>query len=283
MKLDQISVAMLREAVDIFVRLAFDEDSAPPPIELPAGDRVEEVLADFTDDSPAARRKDSRCFLVRIGSAEYPFMKLALQEYLLEDQFFFMVDTHDQMELKPGMRDYEAWNELKKKNRERKRRIEEAWSSASIPTLADLERITEQVSVGAPVSPQRTILIVDDEVPLADSLGTLLRRKGYRVTTTYDGRAALDELEQQRPDLIVMDYEMPRLTGMELCERLRRSRETMDIPVLLATASTLDLGQVMKLANGFLVKPYQKEILFDCIDHLIGASDGGTGSEGAPP
>ena len=225
-------------------------------------------MAEYRDGSPDSTA--CRRFVIRIGSKRYPFMKLALEEYLLEDQYFFIVDTHDQMELKPGMPDYDAWNELKRRNRELKEAIESRWAEVGLPTLGDLTRVTAEVPVGDRVPEPRKILVVDDEVPLARSLSVLLERKGYDVTTTYDGRHALDEIEKARPDLVVMDYEMPRLDGIELSTLLRDDAATRDIPILLATtASTIDLEQVMRLANGFLVKPYQKEILFDCIRHLV--------------
>ncbi len=268
MRLAEISVPMLRDAIDQFLGVAYEGADRPEAPSIDDSESIESALSGY-EDSCVGREAASRCYVIRLGSREYPFMKLALQEYLLEDQFFFMVDTHDQMELKPGMPDYDAWIDLKRRNREVKLAIEERWADAGLPTLADLKRISAEVSVGDPVEPSRKILIVDDEEPLADSLGLLLERKGYSVATSYDGRAALERLEAYKPDLIVMDYEMPRLNGIELCGLLRKSEETVDIPVLLATASTVDLQEVMKLANGFLVKPYQKEILFDCIHHLM--------------
>lgn len=270
MKLERITVPMLRQAIDSFIDVAYEGGGAPQVIDLPESGPADVALEDYLDSMGGGESSSaSRRYVIRLGSKSYPFMKLALEEYLLEDQFFFMVDTHDQMELKPGMPDYEAWNELKRANRELKLDIERRWAEQSLPTLADLEKITAEVPVGDPVETAREILIVDDEVPLAVSLAKLLERKGYRVRMTHDGRAALEALESCKPDLIVMDYEMPRLDGIELCTLLRKSKETVDIPVLLATtSSTVDLQEVMRLANGFLVKPYQKDILFDCISHL---------------
>lgn len=269
MRLERISVPMLHRAIDLFIEISYRGAGPPKPVTMPAGDSAEEALSDFKDSIEADRTTCSR-YVIRLGSTEYPFMKLAVEEYLLEDQYFFIVDTHDQMELKPGMPDYDSWNDLKRRNREIKLEIERRWADEGLPTLADLKKVTAEVPVGDRVSEPRDILIVDDEVPLAESLGALLERKGYRVTTRFDGHAALELLAHEKPDLIVMDYEMPRLDGIELCIKLRDSQDTVDIPVLLATTcSTVDLQAVMKLANGFLVKPYQKEILFDCISHLI--------------
>jgi len=269
MMLEEIDVSMLRRAMEIYVVHAYADAPRPRCAEIEPGTTVTEVIARFVDETGPDGEESSRRFALRLGNRRYPFMKIILQEYLLKNQFFLMVDTHDQMEIRPGMPDYDAWQDLRSFNRGLKSKIECAWEAASLPTLSDLKKIVEEVPVGRPVEGRDRILIVDDEKPLADSLGALLRRKGYRVETAYDGSAALDRVQESKPDLILMDYEMPRLDGIQLCHRLRAHAETEDIPVLLTTASSVDLQEVMKLANGFLVKPYQKEILFDFIDHLI--------------
>lgn len=101
----------------------------------------------------------------------------------------------------------------------------------------------------------RTILVVEDEFALLEVLALLLERDGYTVVTASDGAEALEKVQHKRPDLLITDFVMPRMTGLELCAHLRASKETAGIPVLMMSGSfagDLDGTQVV----GFLRKPF---------------------------
>ena len=81
-----------------------------------------------------------------------------------------------------------------------------------------------------------TILCADDESHILHVVSLKLRNAGYHVLTAEDGEEALQAALEHRPDLIITDYQMPFLTGLELCLELKQHPETVSIPVLMLTA-----------------------------------------------
>jgi CheY-like chemotaxis protein len=102
-----------------------------------------------------------------------------------------------------------------------------------------------------------TVLVAEDEVPLADVLTDLLEDEGYRVRCVTDGEAALKEVEAAPPDLIISDISMPRMDGVQIARRILGRRPP--IPVILMSAKRLpeQLPGVV-----FLPKPFD-------VDHLL--------------
>jgi DNA-binding response OmpR family regulator len=99
-------------------------------------------------------------------------------------------------------------------------------------------------------------LIVDDDRVLADVLAFTLRREGFQVHLAYDGEAALDRWVEERPDLIVLDVNMPRLDGFSVCQRIR---EVEDTPIILLTVrgEEDDIVHGLKLgADDYITKPF---------------------------
>lgn len=80
------------------------------------------------------------------------------------------------------------------------------------------------------------ILIVEDEESLARLIAEALKRKGYDCVTAFDGDSALDAAAELLPDLIILDVMLPRLDGFEVTRRIRESRETRHIPIIMLTA-----------------------------------------------
>ena len=82
----------------------------------------------------------------------------------------------------------------------------------------------------------KKILVADDEVHILHVVSLKLRNAGYDVITAQDGREALELAQVEKPDLIITDYQMPHLSGLELCRRLKRIPATQNIPALMLTA-----------------------------------------------
>jgi len=100
------------------------------------------------------------------------------------------------------------------------------------------------------------ILIVEDEPSLIETLDYSLRKQGYEVITTGDGRKALDTARRQTPDLIVLDIMLPGLDGFEVCRILRKE---MNVPIIMLTARTEEVDKVVGLevgADDYLTKPF---------------------------
>ena len=120
------------------------------------------------------------------------------------------------------------------------------------------------------------ILIVDDYPDALDIWALYLRSLGYRVSTAGDGEMALAQAERLRPDLIVLDLELPRLSGFEVAERLRANPDTRSIPLIAATGYS-HLKQLDRARNvGFdqiVIKPCDPDMLVEEIERLLEASD----------
>src|SRR5438876_1392877 len=92
-----------------------------------------------------------------------------------------------------------------------------------------------------------TILLVDDEDAVQKLLTYPLERDGYRVVSARDGEAALEQFARERVDLVVLDIMLPKLDGLEVCKRLRASRQ---VPIIMLTARDDELEKVVGLELG---------------------------------
>jgi len=118
--------------------------------------------------------------------------------------------------------------------------------------------------------PRARVLVVDDEPALRDALESSLAFEGYEVITASDGLEALDTIDAEKPDLVLLDVMMPRLDGLTTVRRLRAKGET--VPVLMLTArdtvgdrvTGLDVG-----ADDYLAKPFELDELFARVRALL--------------
>ncbi|MCA8958512.1 MAG: response regulator, partial [Planctomycetes bacterium] len=206
---------------------------------------------------------------MRLGNRNYPFMKLLLQEHLIAGEYFFAVDTHDEMEIKPDFPDYQAWMQVRRFNNGLKRDIEAAFSSAGLDTAACVRDVAARRATSEECDLQCTILLVDDEEDLALTVETLLRARGYRVFKVHDGKAAVQAAQDLRPDLVLLDYELPEMDGLEVIDALQANPTTAEIPVLLTTASRVTVEEISR-ADGFLAKPFHEKLLYEVVERTLG-------------
>ena len=108
---------------------------------------------------------------------------------------------------------------------------------------------------------KRRILIVDDDPAILRLLSTNLKARGYEVVTAIDGAQALEIAHREKPDLIVLDIMLPKMSGFEVCKRLKKDPKTSDIPIIMVTALN-ELGDIERgIDSGtddFLTKPVNK-------------------------
>jgi two-component system, sensor histidine kinase and response regulator len=124
-----------------------------------------------------------------------------------------------------------------------------------------------------------TILLVDDEESYLEVVADALAMAGYRCLRAHDGREALEVAREQRPTLIVTDYMMPRMTGVELLRALRADELLAKIPTVLLSAIRPASAD---LATRFLLKPIHVEAIETCIAELLEPS-GSASTRAAPP
>lgn len=131
---------------------------------------------------------------------------------------------------------------------------------------------------------KKTILIVDDEAPIVHIIRYKLEREGYEVVTAGDGQEAYDLAQSLDPDLIVTDFQMPVLSGYEMCIKLHESEVTADTPVVMVTARGHKLSP-KELAETnirqILCKPFSARELLIAIGELLNEAGGDESMEGA--
>ena len=124
-----------------------------------------------------------------------------------------------------------------------------------------------------------TILVVEDEAPLLTLLRYNLERQGFRVEEAADGQEALLRVSEGRPDLVLLDWMLPSLSGLEVCRQLRRRPATRDLPIIKVTARTEDQDAVRALDTGaddYIAKPFTVEALLARIRALLRRSGPGS-------
>ena len=116
------------------------------------------------------------------------------------------------------------------------------------------------------------ILVVEDEAPLLTLLRYNLEKQGFRVEEATDGQEALLRVAETKPDLILLDWMLPSLSGIEVCRQLRRRPATRDLPIIMVTARTEDQDAVRALdigADDHIAKPFAMEALLARIRALL--------------
>jgi two-component system phosphate regulon response regulator PhoB len=103
------------------------------------------------------------------------------------------------------------------------------------------------------------LLIVEDEAALVELLRYNFEKEGFRVVSAADGEAALIAVEEGKPDLIVLDWMLPHVSGLEVCRQLRRKAETRDVPIIMLTARGEETDRIRGLevgADDYVAKPF---------------------------
>jgi len=125
---------------------------------------------------------------------------------------------------------------------------------------------------GAAPRQGRSIMVVDDSMTVRRVTQRLLEREGYNVALAKDGVDALEQLQGARPDLMLVDIEMPRMDGFDLTRNVRGDERTKDIPIIMITSRSADKHRNYALqlgVNAYFGKPFQEPLLLDAIAGLL--------------
>ena len=118
----------------------------------------------------------------------------------------------------------------------------------------------------------KRVLVVDDEIHIVHVVAIKLRNNGYEVITADNGAEAFELASKERPDIIVTDFQMPVMTGVELVQKLRENEETRDIPVIMLTARSFAVSQEQQeelQIAGCLSKPFSPRELLGHIEDVL--------------
>jgi two-component system phosphate regulon response regulator PhoB len=120
------------------------------------------------------------------------------------------------------------------------------------------------------------VLVVEDEAALATMLRYNLEKQGFRVEEAADGQEALTRIAETQPDLVLLDWMLPVMSGLEVCRQIRRRTTTRDLPVIMVTARTEDQDAVRGLNTGaddYITKPFNMEALLARMRALLRRSN----------
>jgi two-component system alkaline phosphatase synthesis response regulator PhoP len=123
------------------------------------------------------------------------------------------------------------------------------------------------------MSDKQLVLVVDDDPDLVESVSMKLMSEDFRVTKAYDGVEAMEKIKEERPELVILDVMMPRKSGYELCDELKKSDAYKDIVVILLTAvadavtstNYTHMDGKTTLADDYIPKPIELDRLMDIV------------------
>lgn len=130
-----------------------------------------------------------------------------------------------------------------------------------------------------PTSIVPTVLVVEDEESFIDALSVGLKREGFRVEVARDGAQALDAFHLVRPDLILLDVMLPRVSGIDVCRQIRKWSQ---VPIIMVTAKGAEIDTVVGLevgADDYVTKPYRMRELVARMRAVLRRTSGERGSE----
>ncbi len=118
----------------------------------------------------------------------------------------------------------------------------------------------------------KKILVVDDEVHIVNILKFNLKKSGYDVITAANGEEALSVIATEMPDLILCDVMMPKLTGFEVCQKVKNDDKLKSIPFILLTAKGQEVDKDIGLKFGadlYLTKPFSPKNIVDKVTEIL--------------
>lgn len=117
-----------------------------------------------------------------------------------------------------------------------------------------------------------TVLVVDDSPMLREMVSDLLQKSGLDVTQACDGVDAVEKIQANPPDLVVMDIVMPRMNGYELCRWIKNNPKTQNIPVIMCTTKNEEFDRYWGMKQGgdaYITKPFHPEDMIKAVKQLL--------------
>jgi len=119
----------------------------------------------------------------------------------------------------------------------------------------------------------KTILVADDEPAVLRSLEFILKKEGYRVLTAVNGQEAFDQASANLPDLVLLDVQMPRMDGNQVCRQLRDAEASSGLYIIMITAKGQESDRVNSMesgANEYITKPFSPRKVIARVKEILG-------------
>jgi DNA-binding response OmpR family regulator len=117
------------------------------------------------------------------------------------------------------------------------------------------------------------ILVVDDEPDITKLISKIMETRGHRVSLARDGEEALAAVAKDRPDVVILDLNLPKMDGFEVCKRLKSDEQTKSIPIVMLTAAYVSVEDAQRGmghgADEYVVKPFLRDVLVHNVERLI--------------
>lgn len=146
-----------------------------------------------------------------------------------------------------------------------------------IQTTQRIKHLSDQRDLSRHNNARRLIMIVDDSVTVRKVTSRLLERQGYDIVTAKDGVDAMEQLENVKPDLMLLDIEMPRMDGFEVTNLVRHHEVHRDLPIIMITSRTGEKHRERAFSLGvshYMGKPFQEAELLSNVENLLETSQG---------
>jgi two-component system, OmpR family, alkaline phosphatase synthesis response regulator PhoP len=121
----------------------------------------------------------------------------------------------------------------------------------------------------------KTILVADDETHILNVVSLKLKNAGFRVVTARDGQEALELAQQEQPDLLITDHNMPQMTGLELCHKLREDSRFDKMPAIMLSARGFQLDERDTAGSGIrmmISKPFSPREVLTAVEQILAAA-----------
>ena len=116
------------------------------------------------------------------------------------------------------------------------------------------------------------ILVVEDEIDIKNLIVYALENKGYDLTSTDDGEKAIKLVKENKPNIIILDWMLPSVSGLEVCRTIRRDETTQHIPIIMLTAKITENDKILGLDSGaddYITKPFSTNELFSRVKAIL--------------
>lgn len=125
----------------------------------------------------------------------------------------------------------------------------------------------------AEINKGKSVLIVDDEECIREFTGYILKKRGFTVKSAADGKEAIEKITRDKPDIIILDFAMPEMDGLQVCLHLKQYPDTQNIPIIFLSAD-VHIGERLKDMPGaavkYLPKPCDIKRLLEQIENICG-------------